>query len=93
MSTRREMLKQLVGVVVAPAVVPEWKPPAPGTRYLVGIDDGVGDLSKHLMAWFAKQKADAIQAARDKGHKGPWTWEHHFGGSRVLKDGKGVVCG
>lgn len=87
-------MKQLVGLVVVPEM--EWTRPKPGMKYLIGVDPGLEEsvsASWNLLVWVQQQRVKAIRAAMLQGHEGPWTFEYHLDGSRVLKDGKGVACG
>lgn len=84
MSTRRDFLKQVIGAVVAPAVVP-----APLVPNEINLHE---EASKALAEWIGRQKAMEVSAAILAGHQGPWTFEYTPDG-RKLVDGKGVVCG
>ena len=101
MSTKREFLKQIVGLAVAPLV------PVPGLIKPSTVDadlkicrlilqkarqKGYSDLTR----WLVTQRSQEIEAAMVQGHEGPWTFEYRLlpnDTRRVLLDGKGVACG
>ena len=95
MSTKREFLKGLVGLAVAPLVpVPEVVEAV--ETHDLELFDSAKDINSLLAAWLSEQRQREIEAAMLQGYEGPWTFEYRLlpnDTRRVLLDGKGVACG